>query len=196
MRFPLLLAGLAAFAFSSSVLAAPTELTDLDRCSVLNYPTGSAPSVTDVTGNNGGATECYGAFDGTDNVTDGFLIDGQLYSFFAKDNIGGEYEGRTGFVLTCGGVECDGNTGSGEWAFNPTDLLGGSPFLIVLKQQNNPGYAVWQFAGADAASFMGDWTVSWSDGISHASLYYVPLPGTLLLFAIGLFGLRLSRRSA
>ena len=153
-------------------------------------------TVTDVTGNLGGATECWGTFNGNDPgpAGEGFDIGGTIFDFVAKENTPGSLEGADiGLIVTP-----NGGAPTGTWEFDPSKF---SPteFLIVLKAANSPGFAAWLFTGTDAASFSGDWLVAWENNnnmprnLSHLSVYasptVVPVPAAVWLFGSGLLGL-------
>jgi hypothetical protein len=162
-------------------------------CSAGNAVNGIA--VTDVTGNLGGATECWGTLNGNapGPSGEGFDIDGTIFDFVAKENTPGSLEGTDiGLIVTP-----NGGASSGTWEFDPSKFAP-TEFLIVLKAANKPGYAAWLFTGADAASFSGDWLVAWTNNngkprtLSHLSIYaptVVPVPAAVWLFASGLLGL-------
>jgi len=152
-----------------------------------------------VTGNAGGATDCWGTLTGNDPGPsgDGFEISGMTFDFLAKKDIGGPLEG-VDIGLIVGGTPGQ----SGTWAFSALPA-GYGDFLIVLKAANNPGFAVWLFSGPDAASTSGDWNVAWGKDLSHLSVYAkispmspIPLPagGLLLMGALGGLGLLRRRR--
>ena len=173
--------------------------------------------VTDVTGDNGGATECWGTFDGNDDKNAGFMIDGHQYDFVAKQNINDDGTldpdaDNEDIGLTIGD---DLPASSGTWAFDEGAL--DNDFLIVLKAANSPGFAAWLFSGDDNDSFSGDWLVAWTTGggsipdLSHLSIYEkvcvgvdcdpgtgpkIPLPAgmPLMLTAIGI-GAYMKRRA-
>ena len=174
--------------------AAPLLLDDSTRCGAGNAQNGIA--LGDVTGDAGGATECWGTFNGNDPGPsgDGIDIGGTIFDFVSKDD----------GVLT--GADIDLNIMdlgdlSGDWSFD----LSADAFLIVLKAASKPGFAVWLFDSTDALSSTGDWFVAWGQGLSHFSVYAfgdgdpgdppdVPEPGLLSLFGLGLVLVRLTRR--
>jgi hypothetical protein len=175
--------------------AAPILLDDSFRCGAGNAVNGI--SVTDVTGNLGGANECWGTFDGTDPgpAGDGFQIGATVYDFVAKQNTPGDLEG-----LDIGlDVQPAGGALSGTWSYDPAKF-DPSEFLIVLKAANSPGYGAWLFDGAAADSFSGTWLVAWERELSHLSIYapenggQVPVPGVLALLGVGLLGIGAIRR--
>lgn len=164
-------------------------------CSVGTSVNGIA--ITDVTGNLGGATECWGTFNGNDPGPSGggFQVSGIQFDFVAKEEMGTPpvWEGADiGLVVS----PDDGTATSGTWAYDPGKFAP-PEFLVVLKAANDPGYAVWLFSGADAASFSGDWLVAWTNKngqpreLSHLSIYAsrVPVPPAVWLFGSGLLGL-------
>ena len=192
--------GLAFMGIAAQALAVPFKLEVGDSCNE------GAPSngiqVGDVWGNSGGATECWGTYDGNDSVNDGFEVvggtyDGAKFDYVAKENTPGALEGSDiGLKVTP-----KGGAKSGSWEFNQ-GALGGRDFLIVLKAASKPGFAAWLFAGnPDATSYAGTWKVAWDKDLSHLSIYQstkdprtppntppngVPTPTPLALLAIGL----------
>lgn len=178
--------------------SAPIALTTDLQCSENNQQHGI--STGDVTGNMGGSTDCWGAMGAGNTGNDpgpsggGFSIGGEIYDFIAKEDYGSGTVGNIGLVVSP-------QAESGTWEFTP-GALEGNDFLIVLKQSNDPGYAVWLFAEGDAASYSGTWFVAWSAGLSHFSIYkgqtskdrQVPVPATLWLMGAGLAGLGLGKR--
>jgi hypothetical protein len=183
----LLLAGSAAV----QAVLMPIELTDTTRCGAGNAINGIA--VGDVTGDLGGADECWGTYDGNDPGPSGggFKIGDIVYDFIAKENTPGIIEGaHIGLeVLPATGVT------AGTWSYDQL-LFDPSEFLIVLKAANSPGYATWLFGGASAASFSGDWLVAWGPALSHLAIYApegwepsggegVPEPAPLALIGLG-----------
>ena len=144
----------------------------------------------DVSGDLGGASNCWGTFDGNDPKADGFSIDGTIFNYVARDNAEPD-DGLEGADI---GLVVDGMPGlTGTWAFDDGAITG--DFLIVLKASNSPGYAVWSFEEGDADSFSGEWNVAWGQDLSHLSIYEtsdvpeVPVPAAAWLFGSGLIGL-------
>lgn len=194
-------------AFAGAAAADPIVLLNGTNCGAGESSNGIA--VTNVTGNNGGATDCWGTFGGGPAGNDpgpsgdGFDIGGTIFDFVAKEDTPG---GLTGSDIGLD-VSPNGGATSGTWAYDPTKFMPDS-FLIVLKAANNPGYAVWLFSGDDANSFMGRWAVAWERDLSHLSIYAsddrpppppppptdVPAPGTLALLGLGLLAMGLTRR--
>lgn len=175
--------------------AVPIVLGSSIQCSLGNQQNGIA--VGDVTGNNGGATDCWGTLDGNDPGPsgDGFDIDGMIFDFVAKEDTP---DGLSGANIGLD-VSPDGGAPSGTWEYDPS-LFSADAFLIVLKAANSPGFGVWLFAGADASSFSGDWSVAWGKDLSHLAIYAkdgevkVPEPATLGLLGLGLIFVAISRR--
>ena len=188
--------------FAATASAVPFLLVDGIRCGGGNATNGIA--VSDVTGNEGGASECWGTFDGNGPGPsgDGFQIGTMTYDYLAKDD--GTLDDLTPIGLD---VDFLGTT-SGSWAFT-NGALGGD-FIIVLKAASTPGFAVWLFEDVPSnTSTSGDWNIAWTNGggstpdLSYLSIYlktgsgpYVPEPATIVLFGIGLLGLRSLRRRA
>ena len=156
-------------------------LDDSIRCGAGNAINGI--QVTDVTGNNGGASECWGTFNGNDPGPsgDGFDISGTLFDFVAKEDTPGGLSGADiGLSVTP-----SGGADMGNWSYDSSKFAP-SEFLVVLKAANSPGFAAWLFTGADADSDAGDWLVAWTNNnskpreLSHLSIYAptAVVPGT------------------
>ena len=169
--------------------AIPIVLDDSVRCGAGNALSGIA--IGDVTGDAGGATECFGTFDGNDPgpAGDGFEIFGMLFDFIAKEDTPG---GLSGMDIGLN-VFPDGGALSGTWEYDPS-FFSADAFLIVLKAGNSPGFGVWLFDGMDASSFSGDWSVAWGKDLSHPSIYAVPEPSTFGMLGLGLILIGVSRR--
>ncbi len=179
--------------FSIAVTAAPIVLDNSISCNAGNAINGI--TVGDVTGNNGGANECWGTFNGNDPGPsgDGFDVGGLIFDFVAKEDTPGGLSGADiGLsVLPDTGVD------NGTWSFDSSKFAP-TEFLIVLKAANSPGFAAWIFDGAAASSDAGAWLVAWTNNngkprdLSHLSIYAptaVPVPAAVWLFGSGLLGL-------
>ena len=176
-----------------SASAAPVVLDSSLSCNFGNALNGIA--VTDVTGNMGGANECWGTFNGNDPGPsgDGFSVGGTIFNFVAKENTPGILEGMDiGLVVRPGG-----GAPNGTWSFDPGKFAP-TEFLIVLKAANAAGFAAWIFDGTEANSTSGTWLVGWTNGggntpdLSHLSIYAptpIPIPAAVWLFGSGLLGL-------
>lgn len=161
-------------------------------------------SLGDVAGDDGGASDCWGTYDGNNpsQSGSGFVINGIQYEYVAKQNTPGSLEGDDiGLTVTpsLGALQGDWSYDENKW--NPTS------FLIVLKASSKPGFGVWLFSGSDAASHSGTWNVAWGHKLSHLSVYEsidgggggpptgtAPEPGILLLLASGLIGIVAARK--
>ncbi len=171
--------------------AVPIVLDSSIQCSAGNQQNGIA--VGDVTGNLGGANDCWGAVNGNDPGPsgDGFDIDGMIFDFVAKAETPGGLEGMDiGLSVSPGGGAL-----SGTWEYDDS-LFSAGAFLIVLKAANNHG--AWLFDGTAASSSSGDWSVAWGKDLSHLSIYAkgvsIPEPSTLGLLGLGLALIGISRR--
>ncbi|MDH5513939.1 MAG: VPLPA-CTERM sorting domain-containing protein [Gammaproteobacteria bacterium] len=183
---------LAAVALTAN--AAPVVLDNTFSCTAGNAVNGI--TIGDVTGNAGGANECWGTFDGNDPGPsgDGFDVGGTIFNFVARENTPGLLEG------TDIGLAVDPDTGdasAGNWSFD-SSTFAPTGFLIVLKSASKPGFAAWLFDGPAAASDAGTWLVAWTNqngvqhDLSHLSIYAptpVPVPAAVWLFGSGLLGL-------
>lgn len=194
-------AGAVAVALSFGGQAAQAATVVLDsstQCSENNAINGI--SIGDVTGNSGGADDCWGTFDNNDPGPGGaFQIGSMEFNFLSRFNVGGAIDGEDI------GLDLPVNNGSsGTWSRDDVDI---GDFLIVLKAANTPGFAAWLFEGDSNDSFFGDWLVAWTNDkgeprdLSHLSIYSkgvtpIPLPaaGFLLIGALGGLGLAARRR--
>lgn len=186
----LMLLGLAVMLGTSAAQAVPLT----NQCSTGDAINGI--QITDVTGNLGGATDCFGTYDGNDPGPGGTLELGtKVYEFVSKfDMDAGTPEGDDI------GLYSVGLGTSGFWGRDTE--IGFEEFVIVLKAANSPGWAAWLFEGDDAYSTEGTWSVAWDRALSHLSFYAiiaddevpVPEPGALILLALGLLGLSVSAR--
>ena len=149
-------------AMQSASVEAAFVLDDQPNCSGSGSGGNAINGITlsDVTGNAGGSSECWGTFNGNDPTNAGFEYDGTTYDFIAKENTPGSLEGfDIGLSLT----PDDGSASFGTWSYDSA-LFDPSEFLIVLKAASKPGYAVWLFEGVDATSDSGNWNVAWTVG--------------------------------
>lgn len=168
-----ILAVLGILAFSMAAKAAPVQLDDF-MCSAGTAVNGV--STDDVTGNNGGSSECFGSFSGNDpnESDDGVETGGTVFDFIARSDVNDDgSQSLSGLdiglnVYQQGDASCDPLTGeplsgaapTGCWSYDQ-GLFSAEAFIVVLKASNDPGWAAWLFEGDDAASFWGDWAVGW-----------------------------------
>ncbi|GBF30086.1 hypothetical protein MnTg04_00022 [bacterium MnTg04] len=108
-------------------------------------------STADVTGNQGGSSECFGTLDGNDPGPsgDGLEINGMLFEFISK------VDEENGSLVHSGadiGLSITGDGGlpasSGTWSYD-SSLFAADAFVIVIKAANTPGWAAWLFEGPD-----------------------------------------------
>jgi len=161
---------------SPAVQAATVSLTDSTRCGAGNASHNI--SLSDVSGNSGGSSECWGTFDGNDPGPsgDGFSIGSSTYDFITKLDTGIPSV-LTGTNIGLSLTPDNGTASSGTWSYD-SSLFNPVEFLIVLKAASKPGFAVWLFDGTDADSDSGLWNVAWGNSLSHFGIYASNTPPT------------------
>ena len=154
-----LLVTLALYALSPSAFGVPLLLDGMS----CTGGGSSAISTGDLTGNNGGPTDCFGTFTGNDPGPggDGLMVGTMVFDFISKvDEVNGSlvHSGANiGLSITGdGGLPGD----SGTWSYD-SSLFSADAFIIVIKAANSPGFAAWLFDGASATSDMGTWLIAW-----------------------------------
>ena len=175
-----LVATIALYAFSVSAFG---TIVNLDAFACPDEDGIIAPS--DVTGNVGGATQCFGTFEDNDPGPDGdgLLTNGMTFNFVSKIDV--EEDKITGVItLVSGGADIGLNIGttgdfpssSGAWSYD-SNLFSAEAFIIVIKAANSPGWAAYLFEGDHAGSDAGTWIVAWnaSTGLACEQSSFAPL---------------------
>lgn len=154
--------------------SANADPIDLDAFSCSSGNAINGVSLDDVTGNNGGSSECFGTFDGNDPDAsgDGIETGGVIFDFVARSDINdngsqtleGNDIGLDVYAQDGGscdpGTELSGASSLGCWSYDPS-LFSADAFIVVLKAANSPGWAAWLFEGAHATSHFGKWAIGW-----------------------------------
>lgn len=173
-------------------IAGPAQAVSFDLDGAACPDTDKIISTTDVTGNEGGASQCFGAYDNNDPGPsgDGVETGGVVFSFIAKSDIndGGSQSlsganiglnvYQPGADKTCStSTAMTGASDTGCWSYD-TSLFSASAFIVVIKAANSPGWAAYLFTGDDAASSFGSWLVAWGNDKGNGvacenSAYYV-----------------------
>lgn len=148
-------------------------------------------STSDVTGNMGGATDCFGVFVGSDPGPGSELShEGINWAFVSGVDLSGDKQITEGTDI---GLFLDVNPGgtSGTWSYDAS-VFSSSSFLIVLETANASGWAAYLFDGVSASSSSGTWFVAWNNALSYMSVYSITNipavfePDTILLLSISL----------
>lgn len=165
--------GFSVSAFGTIVDLVPFACPDVDN---IIHP-------TDVTGNAGGATQCFGTFDGNDPGPDGegLTIGSMTFDYIAKIDVldNGTLDpdsGATAIGLSITGDTAFPDASSGTWSYD-SNLFSADAFIIVIKAANTPGWAAYLFEGTSAASDAGSWLVAWnaSSGSACEGSFFAPI---------------------
>ena len=180
MELRTFVAGMIGIVWLASAAHADPYVVDAFACNDGNAINGV--SVDDVTGNNGGASDCFGTFDKNDPGPsgDGISLGGTVFEFISKVDVNddgsqvphdkeehGDFIGLQIYDFTDDMCLAPGGTGgmggaasSGCWAYDP-DLFSAKAFFVVLKAADSPGWAAFLFEDGDAASWFGEWSIGW-----------------------------------
>ncbi len=154
---------LALFWVSGATVAVPL---DIDSVACTSGTGTNGIAVSDVTGNNGGATQCYGTIDGNDPgpSADGIETGGMIFEFITKVDIADNGDLTIDPSGTGIGISLTYDSGvadaTGTWSYDSSPFSA-EAFIIVIKAANTPGWAAWLFEGTHATSTFGDWLIAW-----------------------------------